>query len=98
MKTGGQGCQVYVNLTQYSRFVACVIDSSLGFMVNNHPTQGQGWLLYTINPRLTCTMCYILQPDWSLLLLVNIQGSLHCKQGMLSVNMQGSLHCKQGSL
>ena len=26
-------------------------------------------------------MSYILQPDWPLLLLVNIQGSLHCKQG-----------------
>ena len=36
-------------------------------------------------------MCYILQPDWSLL-LVNIH-SLHCKEGMLLVNMQVSLHC-----
>ena len=43
-------------------------------------------------------MCYILQPDWSLLLLVNIRGSLHCKQGMLLVNIDGSLHCKQGML
>ena len=43
-------------------------------------------------------MCYILQPDWSLLLLVNTQHSLHHKQGMLLVNLQGSLHCKQGSL
>ena len=32
------------------------------------------------------------------MLLVNIQGSLHCKQGMLLVNIQGSLHCKQGML
>ena len=38
-------------------------------------------------------MCCILQPDWSLLSLVNTQSSLHCKQGMLLVNMQGS--CKQ---
>ena len=28
-------------------------------------------------------MCYILQPDWSLLLSVNIQGSLDYKQGRL---------------
>ena len=41
-------------------------------------------------------MCHILHSDWSLLLLVNTQSSLHCKQGMLLVNMQGSLHCKQG--
>ena len=33
-------------------------------------------------------MCYILHCDWSLLLLVNIQVSLHCKQGMLLVNIQ----------
>ena len=32
------------------------------------------------------------------ILLVNIQGSLHCKQGMLLVNIQDSLHCKQGML
>ena len=44
----------------------------------------QGWSPRTrVNPRLTCLMCYILQPDWSLLLLVNIQGSLHCKLGSL---------------
>ena len=35
-------------------------------------------------------MRYILQPDWSLLSLVNTQSSLHCKQGMLLVNMYGS--------
>ena len=28
-------------------------------------------------------MCYILHSIWSLLLLVNTQGSLHCKQGSL---------------
>ena len=43
-------------------------------------------------------MCYILQPDSSLLLLVNAQGNFHCKQGMLFVNIQSSLHGKQGSL
>ena len=66
-----------------------------------------------VNPRLTCIMCYILHSDWSLLLLANIQCSLHCKQGtklignimvVYTVNKvayrkhQGSLHCKQGSL
>ena len=45
-----------------------------------------------VNPRLLCIMCYILQPDWSLLILVNMQDSLHCKQGMLLVNIQNSLH------
>ena len=29
------------------------------------------------------------------MLLVNILGSLHCKQGMLLVNILNSLHCKQ---
>ena len=38
----------------------------------------------------------MLQPNWSLLLLVNIQESLQCKQGMLLVNIQKSIHCKQG--
>ena len=38
------------------------------------------------------------QPAWPFLLLVKIQGSLHCKQGMLLVNTSGSLHCKQGML
>ena len=33
--------------------------------------------------RLLCIMCYILQPDWSLLLSLNTQSSLHCKQGSL---------------
>ena len=37
---------------------------------------------------------YTLEMD----LLVNIQDSLHCKQGMLLVNIQDSLHCKQGML
>ena len=32
-------------------------------------------------------MHYTLQSDWSLLFLVNIQGSLHYKQGMLLVNI-----------
>ena len=39
-------------------------------------------------------MCQILQPDWSLLLSVNIQDGLHGKQGTLLVNMECSL---QGS-
>ena len=43
-------------------------------------------------------MCQILQPEWPLLLLVNVQDSFHCKQGTLSVNMQGGLHRKQDSL
>ena len=43
-------------------------------------------------PRVTYIMSYILQPDWSLLLLVNIQGTLHCKQCVVIVNMLGSLH------
>ena len=43
-------------------------------------------------------MCFILHSDRPLLLLVNIQGSFHCKQGMSLVNIQGSLHCKQGML
>ena len=43
-------------------------------------------------------MCYILQPDWSLLLLVNTQSSLNYKQGMLLVNMQCSLYCEQGDI
>ena len=30
---------------------------------------------------------HALQPNWSLLLLVNLKDSLHCKQGMLLVNM-----------
>lgn len=28
-----------------------------------------------MNPRLTCVICYIPQPDWSFLLLVNVQGT-----------------------
>jgi len=32
-------------------------------------------------------MCYILQPEWSLLLLVNTQSSLYCKQCMSLVNI-----------
>ena len=32
-------------------------------------------------------MICILQPDLSLLLLVNIQGSLHCTQGSLQENI-----------
>ena len=38
---------------------------------------------------------YSLQSDWSLLVLANIECSL---QGTSLVNIQGSLHCKQGSL
>ena len=52
-----------------------------------------------INPCLL----YILQSDWSLLLLVNThgsfhckQGSLYCKQGMLLVNIQSSCYCQHG--
>lgn len=33
-----------------------------------------------INSRLTCSMCYILQCNRSLLLIVNLERSLHCKQ------------------
>ena len=43
-------------------------------------------------------ICYILHSDWSLSLLVNIHGSFHCKQVVLSVNIHGSFHCKQGVL
>ena len=43
-----------------------------------------------INPCLL----YILQSDWSLLLLVNTHGSFHCKQGMLLVNIQSSCYCQ----
>ena len=34
--------------------------------------RGQGWLL---SIRLPCIMCYILQPDWSLVLLLNTQNT-----------------------
>ena len=43
-------------------------------------------------------MCYILKTEWSLLLLLNMQGSLHYKRDMLLVKIQVTLHCKQGSL
>ena len=39
----------------------------------------------TMNPGLLWFVCYILHSDWSSLLLVNIHGSFHCKQGMLLV-------------
>ena len=32
-------------------------------------------------------MCYLLQSDWYLLLLVNVHGCFHCKQGMLLENI-----------
>ena len=63
-------------------------------MNNNHLTPG-------VEPEdkgNQISLQYILQPDWTLLLLVNIQGSLHCKQGLLLANTQDSLHCKQGLL
>ena len=51
---------------------------SLGFMINNHQTQRaepkeKGGCFKIIYPRLTCVMGYILQPDWSWLLLLNMQ-------------------------
>ena len=53
---------------------------NLEFMDNSHVAQG--WNLRTrvaiVNHK-SQTMCYIL--DCSLLLLVNIRGSLHYKQG-----------------
>ena len=63
-------------------------------MNNNHLTPG-------VEPEdkgNQISLHYILQPNWSQFLLVNIQGSLHCKQGMLLVNIKGSLHCKQNML
>ena len=50
-----------------------------------------------VNHKSQTDMHYILQPDWSLLLLVNIQDSLYCKQGMLLVNiiLQLLLYMKQ---
>ena len=54
--------------------------SGLGFMVNNHLTSRTS--VFIVNNK-SQTMCYSLQPDCSLLLLVNIQASLHCKQGSL---------------
>ena len=57
-------------------------------MVNNYPTlraepEEKGGYC-KINPRLACIIyVYTTQPDWSLLFLVNIQGSLYCKQGSL---------------
>ena len=68
-----------------------VIDHNLWFTIITLDL-GVGWFL-TINPM--HYVIYILQSDWSLLLLANIQYSL---QGTLLVNIQGSLHCKQGSL
>ena len=61
-------------------------------MVHKNPSQrsqpeGKGCLAIVINLCLLWFVCYILYSDWSLLLLVNIHGSLHCKQGMLLVNM-----------
>ena len=43
-------------------------------------------------------MSYILQPDWSLLLLVNIKDNSHRKQSQLIGNIQDGLHCKQSML
>ena len=63
-------------------------------MKNNHLTPG-------VEPEdkgNQISLHYILQPDWTLLLLVNIKGSLHCKQNMLLVNIQISLYCKQNML
>lgn len=60
-------------------------------MKNNHLTPG-------VEPEdkgNQISLHYILQPDWTLLLLVNIKGSLHCKQNMLLVNIQVSLYCKK---
>ena len=63
----------------------CMVYSQGRFMVNNLPTprvepeDKSGYC----NLYLLCIMCNILQPDWSLLLLVNIKGSLHCKQGSM---------------
>ena len=56
-----------------------IMHGSLGFMINNCQTQRaelkeKGGYFSTVNPRLTCVMDYILQPDWSLLLLLNIHG------------------------
>ena len=52
-------------------------------MVNNHPTQTVEPKAIVnhksqINMRVVYRSCYILQPDWSLSLLVNTQD---CKQG-----------------
>ena len=65
----------------------------MGVRVNNDPTlraglEDKGESIITVYPRLSHIMCYLLQPDWSLLLLVNIQGSLHCKQGSLQDTSQ----------
>ena len=50
-------------------------------MLHKQP-EGEG-CLWTINSTLLWFICYILHSDWSLLLFVCIQGSLHCKQGIL---------------
>ena len=52
-------------------------------------SRGQGWLLYTIYLKLACIVCYVIQPDWSLLLLVNT-GNFHWKQSVY-VNVVASL-------
>ena len=46
---------------------------SLGFMVNNHPTPKAGPKNKGGYCKPACILCCILQPDWSLLLLVNIE-------------------------
>ena len=58
---------------------------NLGFIVNNHlraePKDNSGFLNHKFQTNMH--YYYILQPDWCLLLLVNMQDSLHCKQGSL---------------
>ena len=66
---------------------------NFGFTVNNNRTllgNSLRWLI--LKSRVQYIVLITLQPDWSQLLLANIQGSLHCKQGMLLVNTQGNLH------
>ena len=57
---------------------------SLGCMVSHHQTPSWRTTVVIVGHKFTmCYYCYILQPDWSLLLLVHIQGSLYCKQDRL---------------
>ena len=44
--------------------------------------RGQGWLLLTINPTMHYAYMYIL------LLLVNLQGNLHCKPRLLAYRIK----------